>query len=317
MYCIHDKQDTEAATNWSEQKTSTWAQIDGAWVRTIHANTPTILNLKNEPITGLRVIDLERRGNGGRAYKVIDRNNYCFDIREDQLLESMVNLGIDQGGVLRGEWVWVADNGMKLIRKNSAEYDKSFANNTFVSKKPIPKSQLKPGFIYKSKSIEALFVGWYWVWEGRTIQRMLWLENSYKLLEKLSSGKEEFPDTFYWSIKTNHSFLEEVGQSDYKPDLVKLRSIFNTYDHNTYYQEELKRVRNLPYRYYYSDYEHDSKLGPKTDPCSWIKTREPNKGKCLHLHSQRTKEDFRFLTISETPDIVLTPELEDIWNYIK
>ena len=49
-------------------------------------------NLPNEPFTGIKVVGLEYRGEGGRAYKVILPNGYYFDLREDVLLDLAVTL---------------------------------------------------------------------------------------------------------------------------------------------------------------------------------------------------------------------------------
>ena len=91
---------------------------------------------KNVPISGLRIVGLEKRAEGGRAYKVITQDGYYFDMREDVILDIMLKNGIDPGGRLRGDFVW-GKNGsqIKLVRVGSDLYD---AMQECTNRKSLP-----------------------------------------------------------------------------------------------------------------------------------------------------------------------------------
>lgn len=62
-----------------------------------------------------RIINLEERGEGGRAYKVSDLENRVYDLREDALLDSWKIAGMNPGGELNAEFVWTLQGSeMKL-----------------------------------------------------------------------------------------------------------------------------------------------------------------------------------------------------------
>ena len=70
---------------------------------------------ENAPFN-VRITDLDVRGHGGRAYKVIDPEGDRFDLREDQLLEAIAMRGIAAGGAINGEFVWgIADRQLCLV----------------------------------------------------------------------------------------------------------------------------------------------------------------------------------------------------------
>jgi hypothetical protein len=75
----------------------------------------------NSPITDLRILSMEIRGEGGRAYKIITPERRMFDLREDVLLDAILHTGIKKGGVLPGHYVWVryAPTNSKLMRLGS------------------------------------------------------------------------------------------------------------------------------------------------------------------------------------------------------
>lgn len=86
---------------------------------------PDPIKVPNAPITNLRILSMEVRGGGGpnpgRAYKIITEERRMFDLREDVLLDAILNTGIKPGGVLPGHYVWVryAPTNSKLMRLGS------------------------------------------------------------------------------------------------------------------------------------------------------------------------------------------------------
>lgn len=110
----------------------------------------------NLPISGLRVWEIAIRGNGGRAWKVIDSRGYLFDLREEPLLYAMVKHGIDPGGLLGGQWVWMRNGSqMNLVCVGSPDYDDALvemqiATKSEENKKPLRSKDLVRGGVYQT-----------------------------------------------------------------------------------------------------------------------------------------------------------------------
>lgn len=111
-----------------QQPTKYWP--NGCWTTTHAAATPTgptgyaPIVRPNKPMTGLVLLNLETRLEGGRAYKVTNpADNTLFDIREDQMLQAILKHGIQAGGVIGGEWVWAMNHTqIKCYLTDSDEY---------------------------------------------------------------------------------------------------------------------------------------------------------------------------------------------------
>ena len=54
-----------------------------------HTLRPTIITVKNNPIPSLRVLDIDFRGEGGRAWKVETPEGFYVDLREDVFIECL------------------------------------------------------------------------------------------------------------------------------------------------------------------------------------------------------------------------------------
>lgn len=98
----------ETALRWG--RTSTY---DYATKKYIDSPEPVPVERPNDPFQ-VTLIDLDIRGRGGRAYKVIDQDSRCFDLREDQLMEVFKHTGILPGGKIPGTFTWVIDEVVKL-----------------------------------------------------------------------------------------------------------------------------------------------------------------------------------------------------------
>ncbi len=66
---------------------------------------PEVVLLNNEPFD-ITIVDLDLRGRGGRAYKVVDNEMRRFDLREDQLIEIFRLVGVLPNGIVPGKFVW-------------------------------------------------------------------------------------------------------------------------------------------------------------------------------------------------------------------
>ena len=105
-----NKKTLETGHNWAEWK---------GYYQTEEVKTSTF-EIENNPLNSVQIISLEKRGRGGRAYKVIiEVGNAAFyvDLREDVLLDAMLEAGINKKGFLSGKYIWSRVNSdMKLIR---------------------------------------------------------------------------------------------------------------------------------------------------------------------------------------------------------
>jgi hypothetical protein len=211
-------------------------------------------------MSGLRIVGLNRRSSGGRAYKVIYPPNYLVDLRENVLLDIIYNAGINVGGKLNGEYVWsVNGSQMRLIRVGSADYKDITAFDEIRNAKRISIKDLKPGSIYIAKSgPPAIFLGfvstvfmkpqWDYSTNNNRYSRhisgvesykrkaMLWFKRYYGYsrnrysLEKLVDSFHRFindvrtPDgqKAYGrpSIETGHSMRKEIGTVDISEGII-------------------------------------------------------------------------------------------------
>jgi len=112
---------------------------------------PTSLTLPNDPISAIRLVGLEKRSEGGRAYKVVIHKDILVDLREDVLLELMIEEGIQKNGLINGSYVWGrVGSQMKLVRVGSILHDALVAN-TQIATQPKLKA-LEIGGVYRGKS---------------------------------------------------------------------------------------------------------------------------------------------------------------------
>lgn len=128
-----------------------WASRD--WYRSDKEkkHTPTQLEVENKPFK-IKIISLEKRSEGGRAYKVMfGENNYYVDLREDVLLDSILECKIEKG-VPDCEFVWgKVGSQMKLVRVGSELYQELVKATEDGKKSKIGKSGMEIGGIYRNK----------------------------------------------------------------------------------------------------------------------------------------------------------------------
>lgn len=122
----------------------------------------------NDPFA-VKVIDLEARSEGGRAYKVLDDANRLFDLREDQIVEVMRRCGISPGGGIPGTFVWgTLGSQMRLVlvggelhkrMEDELALNKLIKKNIVSGTAPTPDT-LVPGSVYRKndKSLH-IFIG--------------------------------------------------------------------------------------------------------------------------------------------------------------
>lgn len=83
---------------------------------------PPQVKITNKP-SKIKIVDIEKRSMGGRAWKVLVDDKYLVDLREEQLFDGILLDGIEKEGTLNGEWAWVKfSNELKLVNIKSDDY---------------------------------------------------------------------------------------------------------------------------------------------------------------------------------------------------
>jgi hypothetical protein len=145
----------ETGTNWAEIK---------EWDKNNSGISVSKLEVNNSPVSKIRISSLEKRGRGGRAYKVIitlpnKSELFYVDLREDVLMDTILEKGIDEKGILKGEFIWArVDTDMKLIRVGSKLHEEMIQSTKLNSVK-ISKSKLEIGGVYSNKHHTKVYLG--------------------------------------------------------------------------------------------------------------------------------------------------------------
>jgi hypothetical protein len=114
-----------------------------------------------------RIVDLEERGCGGRAYRVIDEKSREFDLREDQMKYIISEYGIEKTGKIPVPLLWgIYGTSTKLVALGSplwAEMKKNSELESEISAGTPDLSSLRPGSLvtyrYRGKIFEAVYIG--------------------------------------------------------------------------------------------------------------------------------------------------------------
>lgn len=157
----------------SDYKNKKTLETGKLWA-TINNIEPETITVENKPFK-IKIITLEIREKGGRAYKVSASlggvDNLYFDLREDVLLDTIYNCGIQSGGLLNGEFVFArVGSQMKPIRVGSLIYHKIAASTKLNSQKPC---ELKIGGVYQNK------YGQKYIYLGRKYSRKIKASTRY------------------------------------------------------------------------------------------------------------------------------------------
>lgn len=131
------------------------------------ASKYTVLDIDNTPVftQDSRIVGMEKRSEGGRAYKVIIKFQgvqYYVDLREDVLLDLILNTGIKKNGILPCDLIWGrVGSQMKLVRVNSDLHKELIKANLVGAMKKISNSELEIGGVYENKKGDKfLFLGY-------------------------------------------------------------------------------------------------------------------------------------------------------------
>jgi hypothetical protein len=195
----------------------------------------------NSPIDNIKVIGLDIRGNGGRAYKVVINDLYYVDMREDVILDVMFETGIQAGGKLNGTFIWVKYGAqLKLVRIGSQLHKEFIIENeryeSFVEIKP---KDVEVGGLYEMKSGKIL------LYLGKM--------NYYRYYQNIKRGwsysKDEYYDKHIVKEKS-HVFLEmssyEKPKKSIKDFIERKRDNLRYYlDFKTSIPKFVKKVKQI------------------------------------------------------------------------
>lgn len=110
----------------------------------------TVVERDNKPFK-VRIVGVEQRREGGRAWKAIIDNELLIDMREEVLLDCIID-GIESGGVPRGEFIFAREGSqMKIVRIGSHVHKDLEQANTRRKSSSISKSELKAGVLYRTR----------------------------------------------------------------------------------------------------------------------------------------------------------------------
>jgi hypothetical protein len=149
----------KTAISWASRAQWNWDPVTGK--RVDLCQPYALVERDNLPVKSVRIIGLDVRGHGGRAYQALVDEKYLVDMREDVMLDTMLNIGMGVNATLPGEYIFAQIGGeMKLIRVGSKLHELMIETTEFGEKKPIAK--LIPGRIYASKTKTVLYLGEVW-----------------------------------------------------------------------------------------------------------------------------------------------------------
>ena len=107
----------------------------------------------------IKIIHLDERGNGGRAYQVLvtpqndSSKKFLVDLREDVIMDILIRKGVLVGGIVEEDFVVIMEgSSTKLILKDSDKYLEGLKDNLKRSAGKIKPSTLKLGNCYESLS---------------------------------------------------------------------------------------------------------------------------------------------------------------------
>jgi len=231
------------ASKTNTMKTAeTWATR-----RTHYSNAKKAIGLTkdekdNKPIKNLRLIRLDIRSEGGRAYKVVIDGKYYADLREDVLVDVLLREKVDNG-ILSGEYIWARHGTqMKLVRVGSDLHSALIASTNRDKLGKISNDKFEVGGVYATKRGDtAVFLGYvsttriYFDENSQTVKNtkirkgMLFYEFGYHgedIPKEFTTTGTRWQNTIDrspldFTIRVNHVFREKITNIPIKFDVIK------------------------------------------------------------------------------------------------
>ena len=199
-----DKGSLAGARAWGEKKSD---QYD--WRTKKSTKSPVYeKEVKNDGFR-IKLVDLDCRGNGGRAYRATTEIDgvgpLLFDLREDIMMDIIRNVGIRKGGEIDAEFVFAKiGSQMKMIRVDSPMYEKIVAHTNAKSKGSIKKIEVG-GIYLGAHEKEYVYLGRYWVVsEKKNVKKHIFRELHKNVLLK------------YLDMRKTFSFKAKLGDFELK-----------------------------------------------------------------------------------------------------
>ena len=121
-----------------------------------------IREVPNDTFHALTLWELVHRSQGGDlAFRVITREGWLVDLREDEFMQTILSDGM-QGGGLEGEFRWVRSgtSQMRIAIVGSDLYRECIEDDKRNARKPISKGDLEVGGVYKGNfTNEQVYLG--------------------------------------------------------------------------------------------------------------------------------------------------------------
>jgi hypothetical protein len=141
------------ATNLKTQATAKAWTESRRWCyetkQTVHDPASPVVEIHNAPFSALQVVSMEKRSQGGRAYKAIAYGKFYVDLREDVLLDALITVGVQPGGLLNGSYVFAMVNSeMKVVRVGSMLHTKLVELTSLKVTSSIAAKDFIPGYTY-------------------------------------------------------------------------------------------------------------------------------------------------------------------------
>lgn len=214
---------------------------------------------------GVRIFNLESRGRGGRAYKVIHKGLYV-DLREDVLMDALLNCNVKNGWI-EGNFLWARlSSQMRLVRVGSSLYEEIKKLDVKKDLKPLSKKNLEIGQIYSNKKGEkAIFLGYvnqtkFILKSKNTYEKQIlnknamafleipnYIQNIMKFVNDCKNNTKDNIQTFYFKVVNSNSYVT-------KENLNKINIDFDIFEKNrTLSKEYAIKYITSPEPLYYFD----------------------------------------------------------------
>jgi hypothetical protein len=227
-----------------------WGTDGGGWRGPRYEEKDlTFFDELNEPYTNLLLIDLEKRSEGGCAYKVLDAGGHLYDLREDVFLECLYAGEIEKragspaspetpmgdGVYLTGKFIWgVNGSQMRLVRVGSKLYEQLKTAGERRKMVTFKKSELIPGHVYRMRGgEERAYLG------SARGKGMLIVDLSWDKKKSFQERMDPMLEKLSWNVRYTRScaFVEDVGT------VVVPADIFERYDKELERQKSQERYR--------------------------------------------------------------------------
>ena len=155
---------------------------------------------------------IEKRAEGGRAYKAILEDKWGIDVREDIMMDCIQNKGIKRGGRITGPFVFAqVHSQFKLIRQGSQLYKHVMTQEASKNAKKLSLIQLVPGHVYRTPGNNySLYLGRFWQLCIRT-EYTPW--NSVKYSVTSFTKNHQFLELSYKTYCSKKEVLARINNS--------------------------------------------------------------------------------------------------------